>query len=62
MAAKELQLLIADASGYIEAFDGLASKTISPATFTIRARNLEARIATLDKDPNFIENLVHEGY
>lgn len=62
MAAKDLQLLIADASAYIEAFDGLASKTISQATFALRARNFEARIATLDKDPNFIENLVHEGY
>ena len=46
----------------VEAFDGLATKVVSPETFKLRLQNVRAAFAALDKDPNFIERLVHEGY
>jgi hypothetical protein len=60
--APEFQKLLADTSAYVDAFDGLATKVVSPETFKLRLQNVRAAFAALDKDPNYIEHLVYEGY
>jgi hypothetical protein len=62
IAHKDLQPLVADMAAFIEAIDGFAAHSVAGDVVMLRAQNLEARFASLDRDPNFIEKLVREAY
>jgi hypothetical protein len=61
IAHKDVQHLVGDVAGFIEAVDGFAGGTVAGSKVLARGEQLDAAFSAMGSDSKFMENLIREG-